>query len=87
MRYTFYYYTKVFCLNFFLCFCKLSLAKELSEIIFNFSMSFSVSFLFDFMCHFFFFFCAALSISGLVGFEFILRVRSPFAGRLLVTKL
>ena len=88
MCYTFYRYTKFFCLKKFLCFCKLPLAKESSEIIFNFSVSFSVLFLFvlplilivraDFVF---------LSIFGLVGFGFVLRVGSPSVGRLPVMKL
>ena len=46
MRYPFYRYKKLFCLNKCLFFCKLSLTKESSEIIFNFPVSFSVLFLF-----------------------------------------
>ena len=92
MRYTFYRYTKVFCLKKFLCFCKLSLAKESSKIIFNFPMSFSILFLFVLppiliVWAAFVFVFAALSIFRLVGFGFVLRVRSPSVGRLPVMKL
>ena len=92
MRYTFYRYTKVFCLKRFLCFYKLSLTKESLEIIFNFSVSFSVLFLFVLppiliVWAAFIFVFAALSIFGLVGFGFVLRVRSQSVGRLPVMKL
>ena len=93
MRYTFYRYTKVFCLNFFfLCLCKLSLAKESLKIIFNFPVSSFVLFLLVLppiliVWAAYVFVFVALRISRLVGFWFVLRVHSPSAGRLSVTKL
>ena len=86
------FYTKKFCLKKFLCFCKLSLAKESLEIIFNFPVSSSILLFFVLppiliVWAAFVFVFRALSIYGLVGFGFVLRVCSPSVGRLSVMKL
>ena len=92
MRYTFYRYTKVFCLKMFLRLCKLSLAKESLYIIFRFPVSSSVLFLLVLpliliVWATFAFVFVALSIFGWAGFWFVLKVRSPSTDRLPVTKL
>ena len=76
----------------FLCLYKLSLPKELSKIIFNFPVSSFTLFLLELPPIFivwvaYVFVFAALSISGFVGFGFVLRVFSPYIDRLPVTRL